>query len=246
LRRPLACLVTGSNVSQSIRKTYHQRLQIHFNLINWIGDNEGGFPMKRYMFCAMATVLCGCTPAANQVLGDNAIVVDTAKAQQLKPGRIYQASKNGTYSEKCANDFKNKELKLISTVVQEDSDEQRTDDITGDGVNVSIPGVGSFQMPYYKLTRVDGYKVTKAVAPEEDDLYGYIRKYVNSTCRKMLDQRPLIVIVREARAKKTYKLVRAPVKDASLGVFTTKDIGKTQAKRGPNDVTFGMIAEGRP
>lgn len=202
--------------------------------------------MKHSICCAMTVLLCGCTPAANQILGDNAIVVDTAKAQQLKPGRIYQASKNGTYSEKCVNDFQNKELKLISTVAQEDSDEQRTDDITGDGVSVAIPGVGSFQMPYYKLTRVDGYKVTKAVAPEEDDLYSYIRKYVNGTCRKMLDQRPLIVIVREARAKKTYKLIRSPVKDAALGGITAQDLGKTQAKRGPNDVTFGVIAEGRP
>lgn len=193
-----------------------------------------------FVVSVASVLLSGCTYAAKQVLGDEAVPVNTTKAQRLEAAKVFRVRKDGTMYEICKADLNNRAVQAIDVETVEDSDEVVTDKIAGEDITVSIPGASTFQMPYYK-TQVNGYVHKKATSPTDDDFYTYFRKSVGKNCRKLIDGGNVVIVQAEARAKKSSQIYKGPVKSIGIGGATVEGIGKEHSVRAPNNVTFGFI-----
>ncbi|GAA3075332.1 hypothetical protein GCM10010520_23080 [Rhizobium viscosum] len=198
--------------------------------------------MKKIIALSIISLaVSGCTYAANQVLGDNATPINPIKGQILEAGRLYRVKSDGSTHPLCERDFDNRAMKAITTKVTLDSDKSISDTNTAESVTFGFPGVPTLHWPYYK-TKVDGYTVTRAAWPSDDDFYHYVRNSVGDTCRGYIDSGTVVIVEAEARAKASSQVFKGPVDELNLGPLNIKGIGGEKTIPAPSNVTFGIIA----
>ncbi|MBB2905272.1 hypothetical protein FHR76_001616 [Rhizobium sp. RAS22] len=191
------------------------------------------------MISLAAVLLSGCTYAAKQVLGEQAVPINPTKAQRLDTAKIFRVKKDGRTYPICQADLDNRAIKAITVETVEDSNDVVADKISGENISFVLPGV-TFRVPYYK-TQVSGYVHKRALWPSNDDFYTYFRKGVGDNCRKLIDGGNVLIIEQEARAKKSSQIFKGPVDGLAVGPGRLAGIGAEQTIRAPNNVTFGII-----
>lgn len=197
--------------------------------------------MKSVMaICIMSVGLTGCNYAARQALGDAATPINPTKGLQLEAGRIYRLQKNGTLTNLCKDDMNNRAIKAIEVRQTLDSNDTLTDEAPTDNITFAFPGIPTINMPYYK-TRVRGYSVKRAYSPSDDDFVTYVRESVGKNCRKYLDDKNVLIVEAEARAKRSEQAFKGPVSQIPFGPGSV-NIGGEWVKAAPQNVTFGVIA----
>ena len=187
------------------------------------------------------STLSGCTYASKQVLGENATPINPQKALVLPTKKIFRIRDKNKIYEICKDDQGNRAMKAISVDNSENSNDIISDKIAGEDLKITFPGIPTLQMPYSK-TRVEGYSVSKATWPSDDDFYSYVRKSVGSNCRKLIDQGNVLIVESEARAKKSFHAYKGPLAELPLGAVKVNGLGSEYVVRGPSNVTFGVIA----
>lgn len=195
------------------------------------------------IICAIsiaAMSLSGCTYAAKQVLGEQAVPINPTKAQRLETAKIFRIKKDGSTYPICKPDLNNRAIKAITIETVEDSNDIVTDKISGENLSFTFPGVPTLRIPYYK-TQVNGYIHKRAIWPSDDDFYMYFRKSVGDNCRKLIDGGNVLIIEQEARAKKSSQIFKGPIESVGVGPGRLDGIGTEQSVRAPNNVTFGII-----
>lgn len=198
--------------------------------------------MKAAIFAVSiaSLLLGGCTYAAKQVLGENAIPINPTKAQRLEAAKVFRVKKDGTTYEICKPDRKNRAIKAITIETVEDSDEVVTDKISGENISFTFPGIPTLRMPYYK-TQVNGYVHKQAAWPGDDDFYTYFRKSVGDNCRELIDGGNVLIVEAEARAKKSSQIFKGPIDGVAIGPGQIQGLGSEHTIRAPNNVTFGVV-----
>lgn len=184
--------------------------------------------------------LSGCTYAAKQVLGDEAVPINPTKAQRLDTAKIFRIKKDGKTHPICKDDLGNRAIKAITVETVEDSNEVISDKVKGEKVTFTFPGVPTLRVPYYK-TQVNGYVHKRAVWPSDDDFYTYFRKSVGKNCRDMIDAGNVLIVEQEVRAKKSSQIFKGPIDSVDIGFGRLEGVGEEHIVRAPNNVTFGVI-----
>jgi hypothetical protein len=204
--------------------------------------------MRKLFWPTMAVLvltLTGCSSyVANQVLGDSAIPVDVGKAKRLAAPGIYQVMPDGNFSGAyCIEDFeKQAALKPIKTAQDPASSDTLDDQLGTENITFGFPGIPTINVPYRK-TRVTGYTVTRAEAPDTSNFYEFVRNGVGKKCRDYLDSGKFIVVEQEARAKKSFRLTKGPIDSLKVGPVTIGGTGKEIVTPAPSNVTFGIVGQ---
>jgi hypothetical protein len=129
------------------------------------------------------------------------------------------------------------------SIAKESYPDTLTDEDELENVTVGVPGVGTVRVPYRK-TRVIGYTVTRASAPESDTFFDYVRNGVAKQCRDLIDSGQFVVVEQEARATKTAHVIRGPIADTiHVGSVSVGGVDKEVVLDGPPGVTFGIIGQ---
>jgi hypothetical protein len=189
----------------------------------------------------IASLLSGCSYfAANQVLGTAATPIPVKLGQRIEAGGIYEFTEKGGVVRHCVKDFQtNSALKGFQPKVElSDPEGSRIDDLGYEDASVSIPGL-AFKIPYDK-SKVEGILV-KGVSLDGERVQDFVYRGVGKKCRDLLDK-GAVVVLREARAAKSVRLIRiSPVEAAKLGILSLSPGAQERQVPGPQNVTFGIV-----
>lgn len=186
---------------------------------------------------------------AQQALpGEDAISIPVIDRKKLRAPAIYAVRNGRIVREICTEDMKAQPALANMVATVEPSEDALVDELRAERIRFAVPAIGELHSPYEK-TKIQGFKATRAVAPDDSNAADYVLANVATKCRTatLPANTPYIVVTSEARADKAYILKRGLVDiDAGLGFGTIKAGGPETTSKAISGVTFGVAGKQVP